>query len=186
MEEEKKTEQKHEKQSINQKVLEKVESKIEELINNEGVNKTTIDYLYKLIDVKKDIKNEEYWKVKEENYMRYRGYSEGGYNEGGYSAGGYGRRGVKGTGRGRYRGGRGSGRYRGEDAMEEMQDQYQAYSEAREEYNRGNYGAEGGMVESVEGIMESVYDIVEEIAQEGSPEVMQIVKKYSKKISEMA
>ena len=175
--EEKKQEQ---KQNVNQKVLEKVENKIEELINTEGVNKNTIDYLYKLIDVKKDIKNEDYWKVKEENYMRYRGYSEGGYNEGGY-----GRRGVKGTGRGRYRGGRGSGRYRGDEAMEEMQENYEAYNEAREEYSRGNYGAEGGMVESVEGIMESVYDIVEEIAQEGSPEVMQIVKKYSKKISEM-
>ena len=175
--EEKKQEQ---KQNVNQKVLEKVENKIEELINTEGVNKNTIDYLYKLIDVKKDIKNEDYWKVKEENYMRYRVYSEGGYNEGGY-----GRRGVKGTGRGRYRGGRGSGRYRGDEAMEEMQENYEAYNEAREEYSRGNYGAEGGMVESVEGIMESVYDIVEEIAQEGSPEVMQIVKKYSKKISEM-
>ena len=175
--EEKKQEQ---KQNVNQKVLEKVENKIEELINTEGVNKNTIDYLYKLIDVKKDIKNEDYWKVKEENYMRYRGYSEGGYNEGGY-----GRRGVKGSGRGRYRGGRGSGRYRGDESIEDMQENYEAYNEAKEEYNRGNYGAEGGMVESVEGIMESVYDIVEEIAQEGSPEVMQIVKKYSKKISEM-
>ena len=34
----------------------------------------------------------------------------------------YGRRGVRGSGRRRYRGGRGSGRYRGEEEMEEMGD----------------------------------------------------------------
>lgn len=49
-------------------VLEKVEDKITELMGREGVRKDTIDYLSKLVDIHKDIKNEEYWKKKEEKY----------------------------------------------------------------------------------------------------------------------
>lgn len=49
-------------------VLEKVESKIAELVNTEGVKKENVDYLYKLVDIHKDLKNEHYWKVKEEKY----------------------------------------------------------------------------------------------------------------------
>lgn len=116
-------------------------------------------------------------------------YSEGSYGRGysgyGYGEGGYGRRGVKGTGRGRYRGGRGSGRYRGEEEMEEMMEHYGNYSDANEAFNAGNYGAEGGMVQSAEGIMKNVYSIIEELKEADSPEVMQVIKKYAKKINEM-
>lgn len=49
-------------------VLEKVESKINELVGTEGVKKENVDYLYKLVDIHKDLKNEKYWKVKEEKY----------------------------------------------------------------------------------------------------------------------
>jgi len=49
-------------------VLEKVESKITELINTEGIKRENVDYLYKLVDIHKDLKNEKYWKVKEEKY----------------------------------------------------------------------------------------------------------------------
>ena len=41
------------------------------------------------------------------------------------------------------------------------------------------------MKESAEGIMENIYEIVDELKDTGSPEVMQVIKKYSKKISEM-
>jgi len=47
-------------------ILEKVEEKIKELMSKEGVKKETVDYLYKLVDIHKDIKNEKYWKKKEE------------------------------------------------------------------------------------------------------------------------
>lgn len=47
-------------------ILDKVEAKITELVGKEGIRKDNIDYLYKLVDIHKDIKNEEYWKVKEE------------------------------------------------------------------------------------------------------------------------
>lgn len=49
-------------------VLEKVESKITELINTEGIKRENVEYLYKLVDIHKDLKNEKYWKVKEEKY----------------------------------------------------------------------------------------------------------------------
>lgn len=54
--------------TIEQNVLEKVESKINELVNTEGVKRENVEYLYKLVDIHKDLKNEKYWKVKEEKY----------------------------------------------------------------------------------------------------------------------
>ena len=48
-------------------LLEKVETQITNIIGD-GVRQDTVDYLYKLVDIHKDIKNEEYWKVKEEKY----------------------------------------------------------------------------------------------------------------------
>lgn len=167
------------------KVKEQVEKQIQ-TITETGVATNNIDYLYKLIDIHKDLANEEYWKEKKEVYkMRYNDYGD--YNEGGY-----GRRGVPGTGRRRYSGygrrgvpGTGRGRYRGEEMIEEMQEHFGNYSEAMEEFDEGNYGAETGMIKSAKGIMENVYSIIEELAESNNPEVMQIIKKYSKKISEM-
>lgn len=49
-------------------VLDKVENKITELINTEGLKRDNVEYLYKLVDIHKDLKNENYWKVKEEKY----------------------------------------------------------------------------------------------------------------------
>lgn len=54
--------------TMHKNVLEKVENKITELVNTEGVKKENVDYLYKLVDIHKDLKNEKYWKVKEEKY----------------------------------------------------------------------------------------------------------------------
>ena len=174
-------EQKQEK-STNwcEEITTQVEKELEQ-IANEKVNTNNVDYLYRLVDIHKDLANETYWEEKIKMYgNRYsRDFS-------GYGEGSYGRRGVKGTGRySRYRGGRGSGRYRGEEAIDDMYMNYSEYNEANQSYNEGNYGAEGGMKESAEGIMENIYEIVEELKDTGSPEVMQVIKKYSKKISEM-
>ena len=57
-----------EENTMHKNVLEKVENKITELVNTEGVKKENVDYLYKLVDIHKDLKNENYWKVKEEKY----------------------------------------------------------------------------------------------------------------------
>ena len=48
-------------------LLEKVESQIKETIK-EGVKRENVEYLYKLTDIHKDVKNEEYWKKKGEYY----------------------------------------------------------------------------------------------------------------------
>lgn len=177
MEEEKKVEEKKTPEQLKEKVEEQLKKVVEQ-----GITSNNVDYIYKLVDIHKDLANEEYWKIKEEKYMR--GYGEG-YNEG------YGRRGVPGTGR--YRGeygrrgvpGSGRGRYRGEDAMMEMQESYEEYNEAYSEAMNGNYGAEGGMVKSAEGIMRNVTEIVKELAEADVPEVMHVIQKYTKKMSEM-
>lgn len=103
-----------------------------------------------------------------------------------------GRRGVRGTGRRSYRAGDNYGRrgvdsrYRGYDAMDDMYSNYDEYNEARESYNEsGNYNAKDGMVRSAEGIMSNVYEIVDELSQTGEPEVMQVIKKYARKINEL-
>lgn len=167
-------------EKMEEKVIKQVTEKINTIVE-EGITPENLDALGKLIDIHKDLANEEYWKKKEEVYqMRYNDYDD--YGE-------YGRRGVPGTGRGRYgrRGvpGTGRGRYRGEDVMDEMQEHYGIYSEASEEMNRGNYGAESGMVKSAEGIMKNIYEIIEELCESDSPEVARVIKKYAKKISEM-
>lgn len=194
MEEENKQQQEQQEnnQKQNIKLNDKVKSKVEEKIGkiiDVGIQSDNVDYLYKLIDIHKDIENEEYWKVKKEGIlMRYMDY---GREE--YGNANYGRRGVPGTGRGygdgsyRRRGvpGTGRGRYRGEYAIDEMKDYYMNYNDATDEMERGNYGAEGEMIKSVETIMENIYEIVQELSEANSPEVNQIIKKYSRKISEM-
>ena len=53
---------------MHENVLDKVESKIGEILKTEGIKKDNVDYLYKLVDIHKDLKNENYWKIKEEKY----------------------------------------------------------------------------------------------------------------------
>ena len=119
-------------------------------------------------------------------YGNYRNYNEGGYsrggnyNEGGYGAN-YGRRGVPGTGRGRYRGPSGT-----EEHLNEMHEHYGAYSESKEAANAGNYGAEQDSKQALEYMLESVCQFMEMLEREaGSPEEVQMIKKYAKKIGEM-
>lgn len=67
MAEEKKTEQQTEqpKKSFQEKVKTVVESKIEKLMET-GIQVGNVDYFYKLIDIHKDMANEEYWDMKKE------------------------------------------------------------------------------------------------------------------------
>lgn len=57
-------------------MLDRVRNAIEkpiDLILKSGVSSNNLDYLYKLIDVYKDVENIEYWNAKEE-HMRYKDY----------------------------------------------------------------------------------------------------------------
>lgn len=116
-------------------------------------------------------------------YGNYGNYNAGGnYNEGGYRDGGnYGRRGVPGTGRGRYR-----GHSRAEEHLNEMHEHYGAYSESREAANAGNYGAEHDSKKALEYMLESVCQFMEMLERDASSqEESQMIKKYARKIGEM-
>ena len=66
MADEKKEEQiKQPDKTLNEKIKSLVETKLEKLMET-GVQVGNIDYFYKLVDIHKDIENEEYWKVKKE------------------------------------------------------------------------------------------------------------------------
>lgn len=140
-----------------------------------------LDVLYKLVDIDKDLENIDYWKVKKEAMkMRYENYGD--YSEGGYSEGRYGRRGVPGTGRGRYRGNYSEG----EDMIEDMKESYSAYSESRSAYNRGNYNAGEDSMEALEDTMRLFTEFAQKMIKEvDSPEAKQIIRKHLRKISQM-
>lgn len=179
--------------------MEKLKELVEEEIKKteeSGLNMEKLEELETLVDIHKAISNEEYWKNKEEKTMRYGNYGE--YNEG-YE--GYGRRRRDSRGRymeGRYneRGGTdGRDRMRGsyghympypEVYMDRMMDGMEGYMEGREQYNRGNYGAKGQTVESLEKMLEGIVAFVEDIQQDPEQkEEKEVVNHYIRKLKEM-
>lgn len=150
---------------------EKIENGIKNIADN-GIEREELDTLYKLVDIHKDLANEEYWKKKKEVMeMRYRGYDREDY----------GRR-MRDS-RGRYMArGRGRGNYGNEEPMEEMYEAYQEYSEGREQYGHDDKGT----MKALEYMLEAGVDFFEKLKEEaGSQEEMQMIKHYAKKISEM-
>ncbi len=178
MEEENKSEE------TKENVLIKTKSEVERIIKQiteNGLQTANVELLYKLIDVHKDIENEKYWKEKEENMM-YRGrdyFMDDSYNggrsrdsRGRYMDGSYGRRGVPGTGR---------GRYRGYDMIEEMGEHYGDYSEGRD-----TYGNDRETEKSFDKMLQSLEDFTYLIMQEAdSQDKIEKVRKTARKISEM-
>ena len=159
-------------------VLIKTKSEVERIIKQiteNGLQTANVELLYKLIDIHKDIENEKYWKEKEENMM-YRDYDNYGGgrsrdSRGRYMDGSYGRRGVPGTGR---------GRYRGYDMIEEMGEHYGDYSEGRD-----NYGNDRETEKSFDKMLQSLEDFTYLIMQEAdSQDKIEKVRKTARKISE--
>ena len=119
------------------------EDKIKDLLEESQGQITGNNYeaLGELMDIHKDITNEEYWcyKMEEGEDMRYEGYGRGSYGNydnygrGNYERDSYGRDMY--SARGRSRDSR--GRYRGHDYLDEMYDNYGRYSESRERYGAG-------------------------------------------------
>ena len=173
MEEEKKQEIK-----VTDKVKEEIDKSIKRIME-QGVQTNNIDFLYKMIDVKKDIAEIE----KEEQEMMYGNYGE--YGEGNYNggrrrdsrgrfmeSGSYGRRGVKGTGR---------GRYRGEEMMDEMMYHYGNYNEGREQY-----GADEETMKSFKYMLKSFKDYYKHLKNEASSQQeVQMLEDVAREISEM-
>jgi hypothetical protein len=164
------------------KVLDKLKEETDKSMKRvleQGVQTNNVDFLYKMIDIKKDIAEIE----KEEQEMMYSNYgryddmsysggrrrdSRGRYMEGGS----YGRRGVPGTGR---------GRYRGEEMMDEMAYHYGNYSEGREQY-----GADQETMKSFQYMLKSFKDYYKHLKQEASSQQeVQMLEDVAREISEM-
>ena len=167
----------------------KIKSQIDRMITNifnEDLNVGSIDLLQKLSDIRKNIANEEYWKIKEESIMRYKGYGD--YED--YAENSYGRRGVPGTGRRRYsdgsygrRGvpGTGRGRYRGEDMLEEMMYQYGNYSDGKE-----MYGDDQDTLKSFKYMLKAFKDYYKHLKQEASSqEEVQLLEETAREMIDM-
>lgn len=177
-------EEENKNEETKENVLIKTKSEVERIIKQiteNGLQTANVELLYKLIDIHKDIENENYWKEKEEESM-YRGrdyFMDDSYNggrsrdsRGRYMDGSYGRRGVPGTGR---------GRYRGYDMIEEMGEHYGDYSEGRD-----TYGNDRETEKSFDKMLQSLEDFTYLIMQEAdSQDKIEKVKKTARKISEM-
>lgn len=155
-----------EKKELFEEVCEKVEEKIKAIMET-GITPDNIEALGELVDIHKDLSNEDYWEEKKEAMkMRYRGYDE-------YSDGEYGRRGR--DSRGRYTG-RG---YEGEEIIEEMREHYGNYMEG------GRYnGPEKD--KAFDYMLKSAEDFFMHLMEEAEhPEQMEKIKRTARKISEM-
>lgn len=161
-------------------VKEETEKIMNEIIE-EGIQSHNVDFLYKVVDIHKDIANEEHWQdKKEEIEMMYGEYGEGGnyragrnYGRGRYNEGGsYGRRGVRGSGR---------GRYRGEEMMDEMMYHYGNYNEGREQY-----GADEETMKSFKYMLKSFKDYYKHLKQEASSQQeIQMLEDTAREMLEM-
>lgn len=172
-----------------EKIKELVENKLKEIETKGVLDDKTINTLDTLIEIHKGIENEEYWKEKKEDMkMRYRDYDS-------YGEGSYGRR--RRDSRGRYmegRGGRDSyseggnyGHHMPEMYWERMMDGYDGYMDGMEAYRRGgNYGAKDKGIESLEYMLDGLVGFLESIQDNmESPEEVEMIKKYARKIKEL-
>lgn len=153
---------------MDERIEEEVKKSIEEILE-QGLNTNNLEHLYKLVKINK--------MTKESDSMRYRPYGNYGhyeeYNEYGRYDNEYGRRGV-------------DAKYRGHQYMDRMYNDYGRYEEGRREYNRGNYNAKEDTLKSLEYMLESMVDFVKMLKSEAnSQEEMELIREYTKKISEM-
>ena len=172
-----------EEKNVIDKVTEEVDKSIKTIME-QGVQTNNIDFLYKMIDIKKDIAEIE--KEEQEmmygNYGNYDNYGEYDRSYGGgrrrdsrgryMESGSYGRRGVPGTGR---------GRYRGEEMMDEMAYHYGNYNEGRE-----RYGADEETMRSFKYMLKSFKDYYKHLKDEASSQQeVQMLEDVAREISEM-
>lgn len=91
--------------------------------------------------------------------------------------GDYGRRGVPGSGR---------GRYRGYDYIDDMNEQYGNYSEGKEAYRRGNYGAGEDSMKSLDYMLKSVHQFMKMLKEDAdNQEEVELIQEYARKISDL-
>lgn len=168
-------EEKTENVQLMNKIKEDVEKHLKK-ISDEGVTSANLENLYKLIDIHKDIENENYWKKKEEKYMRY-------YDDNMYGTN-YGRRGYGDDNYGRGRSRDSMGRYKGDDMMNEMHENYRRYEEGRQGYGN-NYGGNESM-KALEYMLELNTNFIDMLKRDAkTPEERQIIDEYTRKMGTM-
>lgn len=141
-------------------------------IEEQGIQQGNLEMLDKLVDVYKDIEEVENMRYNEYGYSG-RGPSGGAYGEYREYGEGYGRRGR-------------DRKYRGDSYMERMQGEYGRYEEGRRNYNEGNYGAKDDTLKSLKYMLEATVDFFRMLKQDAnSPEEMELVREYTRQISEM-
>lgn len=147
------------------------------LEENQGeINMNNLEALGELIDIHKDIANEEYWCIKEESEMYGNYDGRGGYgNYDRYSRDSYGRDSY---GR-RERDSR--GRYRGHDYMDEMYEHYGRYMEGRQ-----RYGANEDTMKSLKYMLESMEDFARMLREDAqSQEEIEMIRQTAQRIAQM-
>ena len=178
---------KEESEKKETKVLDKLKEETDKSMKRvleQGVQTNNVDFLYKMIDIKKDIAEieKEEQEMMYSNYGNYDNYGEYDRSYGGgrrrdsrgrYMEGGsYGRRGVPGSGR---------GRYRGEEMMDEMAYHYGNYNEGREQY-----GADEETMKSFKYMLKSFKDYYKHLKEEASSQKeVQMLEDVAREISEM-
>lgn len=170
-----------------EKLKEETENVICDILE-EGIKMDNIELLDKVVDIHKDIANEDYWEAKKEDmdmrYMRgsynegrgghYGNYRHDSYNEHGESS--YGRR--RRDSRGRYMEG---GQYRGHEMIDDMRYNYGEYVDGRDKY-----GADKDTMESFKYMLKSFKDYYKHLKQEASSQQeVQMLEDVAREISEM-
>ena len=155
-----------------EKLKEQVKKQID-MIVEQGVKPVDVDRLGKLVDIHKDLANEDYWKMKEEGMeMRYK-YGRDKYGES------YGRRAR--DSRGRYTEGYMGRGYRGEDMIDEMAYHYGNYNEGREQY-----GADEETMKSFKYMLKSFKDYYKHLKEEASsPQEVKLLEETAREMLEM-
>ena len=158
------------KKNIIDKICEETDKFMEEVLQDK-LTYDNLDAIYKLVDIHKDLKNEEYWERKLEymNYGNYSGYNGnyGTYGRPGYNSyGEYGRRGV-------------DSKYRGYGHLDRMYDEYGRYQESRERYGAGQEANK-----SFHYMLEALQDYIKVISEEAeTPQQKQMLMDTIQKIT---
>ena len=155
------------------KVIDKVKEELDKSLKRimeQGVQSNNIDFLYKMIDVKKDIAEIE----KEEQEMMYGNYERDSYGARRRDSRG---RFMEGSSYGR----RGMSRYRGEEMIDEMAHHYGNYNEGREQY-----GADDETMKSFKYMLKSFKDYYKHLKDEASSQQeVKMLEDVAREISEM-
>ena len=167
-------EEKKEHEEILNEIIEETEEQMREL-EEKGIDEDTIGYLYKLVDIHKDLKNEKYW---EEKIMRYRNYGTNfdNYRDSGNYGNYYDRPGYDSYGRRGY-----DMKYRGDESLNRMHNEYGRYME-----NRERYGASQETDKSFHYMVESFKDFGKVLMEEAdSPEQKEMLKQAMQQTMQM-